>query len=789
MFLTFLKQSLRSIFRNKLYSIINFIGFGLGISVTSILVLFLISELNYDSFHEDGDQILRVIQENNMDANTKWTVPYVAGCFGPAMKNEYTEVEYSSRMYYRGGKVVKHEETKFIEDYIFAVDPDFLKMFSYPLISGDVESCLNEPQQIVITESAAKKYFGDENPLGKNLFIDQSEPFKITGIVQDPPKNSHIYFDFLLSYKTIETDPNWAWLDTWYTALVTYIKVKPGTDSEKLAEDLLPLIHKLQPDQPDMIFTLQAIPDIHLGSSHVQYDYNMHPSSYAYIYGISAIVVAIIFMACFNFINLASARALRRFREVGMRKTIGATRGQLVWQFILETLLLVFLTMIPALILVELVLPMFNQFMETNLSVFDNFIYILAILGLTLVVGIFSGTYPAMLMSRFTPISALSGLYTTGKKGSAVRTTLIISQFTVTIILIVSLLLVRNQINYLDEYPLGFEKENVLFVHLFDEGESRSFEDFRKSFESIPGVLATSGSQVIPGRTAQDHVFPDGYEAEDPWTINMNLIDDGYMETMGIEVLEGRGFDASRPSDVRSIVINEKALKDFGWDTWEGKALKQSHSGKDFNVIGLIKDYNFLSLHTPIEPQMLVYYPKRSEYISMKLDGNNLHETIKLIESKWSETFPEKQFNYEFLDDYLQKWYTTEDHMSKIVGTFSMIALFIACLGVFGLASFAIERKTKEIGIRKVLGSNTFQIVNLFTRSFIAITVVANIIAWPIAYYFIKGWLENFAYRDSISIVLFPLAGLLVFVIVFITVGTKAWLAAGMNPVLSLRDE
>ncbi len=682
-------------------------------------------------------------------------------------------------------------------------------VFNIDLIRGNSDQALVTPNSAVVTEAMAKKYFGDANPIGKIIRADNAYDFKITGTMQAIPRNSHIKCDIIASFATLTVPANENG-DYIYGAnlsefrffglnpqLYTYLllaedypanefeKILPSFIDKYLGEQIRNLGIELHP-------YLQPLTSIHL---HSKLDAEMSANSdIDYVYIFSAISLFILILACINYMNLATARSANRAKEVGLRKVVGCDRFQLIKQFLSESVFLSILAFLLALILVKLLLPVFNTLAGKNLVLaFNNSQFIFGIVGIILFVGIIAGSYPAFFLSSFKPVTVLKSSLKAGAANSALRKILVVAQFTISIIFIIGTVVVYTQLDYIQNKRLGFNKEQVVVFPMSDPPLRFEYQSFKNEILSSPDVLAVSASSSIPGGLIDIMLLQvEGQPEGENVTMEHLMVDHDFIKTLGIELTEGRDFSVEFPTDtMTAFIINETAAKQLGW---QGSPLdKRIEIGnwKRGRVIGLIKDFHVKSLYQNIEPLLLHITPTADAYLhlSARISPDNIPRTIAFMESKWRQVYPNHPYEYSFLDEDFDSLYRTEELRGKIFIVFSILAIFIACLGLFGLASFTAEQRTKEIGIRKVLGASVSGLVGLLTKEFIKLVLVSNLIAWPIAYYAMNQWLQNFAYRTNLRFDSFVWAGVIALIIAILTVSYQAVKAALTNPVESLQYE
>lgn len=792
MFKNYLKIAFRNLLRHKLYSLINVLGLALGMACCLLIILFIQDELSYDRFHEKAGQIYRVAKiekRNEGVVNYPLVFPVVA----PKLQEDFPEVLNAVRFEPRLSVLVNRENKQFLEQRFFYADSNVFDVFTFPLIKGDPKIALKEPYTLVLSEETAEKYFGSQDPLGQTLTIDNKHDYKITGVLKNIPHNSHMKFDFLASMATEEAEnPRYGKLWAWscYTYLLLP-KDYPPAELEKKFPDFI-LRNRNEQAAKAWTFYLQPLTRIHL---HSNLSYELEPNSdITSIYIFSGIGFFILLIACINFMNLATARSSNRAKEVGVRKVLGAERSQLAEQFLGESLVLSFIALPLAVALVEIALPAFNAL--TNKAVTLNSLSHQAasfgLIGIVVLVGIISGSYPAFFLSAFHPSDVLRRKLRAGVKNSFFRRILVVVQFAISIVLIVGTVIIDSQLDFIRNKKLGFDKEHIVVVRIEEPEMQKRYEPFRQELLQNPGIKSVAGSTSFPGMNPNLSLFiPEGAEDKEPLKLRNVLVDYDFIETFGIEVKEGRDFSRDFPTDAKqAFIINESAAQEFGWETSVGKKLTDLDLGSG-SIIGVVKDFHFRSKHQKIEPLILSIRPDERYiyFISVKFGQANAREILSLLQKKWKEYSPGRPLDCFFLDENFDKLYRAEERLSQIFSVFSFLAIFIACLGLFGLASFTAEQRTKEIGIRKALGASAANIVLLLSKEFTKWVIVANIMAWPVAYFVMNRWLQNFAYRISIGLWMFFLAAGLALAIAFFTISFQAVRAALANPADALRYE
>jgi putative ABC transport system permease protein len=732
----------------------------------------------------------------------------------PAFKNDLPEIRQAVRIW-PTELTVKNWDNHYFEEKIFFADAAIFNTFTFPLLKGSPDTALKAPNTIVITEKMSQKYFNSNDSLGKTLSIkwnDQTMDFKVTGIMKKIPNNSHFKTEFFASYPTLvpllKNQLN-QWLSN---SVFTYFLLPQHLPPQELEKKFPALVEKymgkdvrkfLGPDvdiNTLMKFTLRPVSQIHL-HSHTQWEIEPNGSmETVYIFSIIAFLVLLI--ACINFMNLSTARSASRAKEVGLRKTVGANKSLLVKQFIGESLFLALIAGVIAVFLVELLLPMYNAFTAKEMSnrYLTDPLSILAFIVVILFVGIVSGSYPAFHLSSFQPITVMRGTLKTGsgKQTHFLRKGLVVLQFTISIVLIIGTIVVMNQLTFLRNKNLGFQKEQVVVIPAKDNSLLNKYEAIKSELAENPGILAVATSSRIPGdRLFSDRVFlREGMEGDQSKDIIFFQIDTDFIPLLGIELAAGRNFSRDFATDEKEgVILNESAVKLLGWETPEmaiGKGLMVPDSPGKYQkrgIVGVVKDFNFKSLHQKIEPLVLYMDPQQVNYITARIKTGNLPATLAYLEKKFTAFSPGFNFDYFFLDDNFDRLYRSEEKVQTIFNFFTLLAILISCLGLFGLASFTAEQRTREVGIRKVLGATVPNIVRQLSREFITWVLLANILAWPVAFMAMSKWLQNFAYRTSIGVGTFILAGLIALVIALFTVSYQSIKTALANPVQALKYE
>ena len=810
----YLTIAVRGLHRHPIFAGLNIIGLAVGLASCLLILLYVTDELNYDQFHDRADDIYRLNWDFNWNDNEgigAGTPPPLAA----TMLNNLPEVEATTRVYPVADMVVRYEDTFFNETRIFGVDPNFFEFFSFTLLQGDPETALSEPGSVLLTEETARKYFGDAPALGKIIRIGEdqtnfagtySSTFRVTGILAQPPHNTHFEFDIITSMASHPFvaffDWSWVWMQ-----VATYAIVDEGASLETLEAKMVDLVATHAPasfnrigfSYEDLIneggrwnFVFQPMTDIHLGSANIGNRLGtLGNSTDLYIFSVVALFLLLI--ACINFMNLATARSAGRAKEVGVRKVLGSVRSNLMGQFMTEALLQSFLAMLIAVGLAAALLVPFGQMAGKPLSLLRPVWLPAALIALTVLVGLLAGSYPSLYLSAFRPIEALKGRIVSGRRGRRFRNGLVVVQFAISIALIACTLLVQSQMRYFRQADVGFDKEGVLVISNQNNRLKNQAESFKEILKNRPQIINAALTTGVP----PDYGFQDYYKVEgrsdEQFDLISYMVDDDFEATLGLEIVQGQGFSKDFPSSVDGVILNEVAVQRIGWDDPIGKTITYPSAGT-YTVIGVMKDFNFLSLRQPIVPFALFHrasesYQIPNAYVVVRLRQDDLASTLATIESEWKALAPDAPFEYTFLDDNLQAQYQAEQRLELLFLVFAGLAILVACLGLWGLAAYTAERRTKEIGVRKTLGATVPNVLVLLVKGFTKWVLLANLIAWPVAWLAMNQWLQGFAYRVEISWWIFLIAGLTALGVALLTVSFQAVKAAMANPIDALRYE
>ncbi|MCU0363766.1 MAG: ABC transporter permease, partial [Bacteroidales bacterium] len=771
MFNNLIKYSLRSFNRQRGYIAINITGLAIGIACSMLIALYVINESGFDSFNEKKDRIYRTIL-NGKIGGQELTVAYSPPIMGSTLVKEFPEVESFLRLTGRGPTVVEYNTQVFTEDHIIEADSSFFDFFSIPVLKGDALNLLNKPHRVVLTESTARKIFGDENPIDKPLKIGtDSIRYIVSGVMGDVPAKCHFEANMVTSFMTNPQSQVPVWLNN---SLATYLLLKPNTSAAdveaKFPELLLkyvgPEIQRYMGITIDDFekqgnkyrFFLQKLTDIHLDPGIEQEFRDPADPKYLWIFG--SIAVMIVLIAAINFMNLSTAQASRRAKEVGIKKVAGSTRGSLVTQFLSESFILSLTALVLAVFIIKLSLPWFNNLLgtELTLALLSDWYVIPLLLLFTLVVSLLSGSYPALFLSSFNPYEVLKGSVRNSMQNGRLRKVLVVFQFAVSIVLIIGTMIMYRQINYMINKDVGFDKEQLIVINRAGALGQR-MKAFKDIVRNIPGVVNVASSTAVPGRNNNNNGYTIEGRKDESFLMTTNWVDYNYLETYGMKLTEGRFFDESFTSDMDACVINESAKKDFAIeDNSKVRFMEPSDSGMVYRqVIGVVSNFNFQSLRNPISPYVMKFQNERITfgYISVRLSAQNYRQTIAAIEEKWKEFLPNNPLQYYFLDEDFEQMYIQEKQNASMAVVFSILAVLIAALGLLGLTSFTVEQKTKEIGVRKAMGSTVGGIYVVISREIVILVSVSALLACPLIYYIAGKWLENFYYRFTPGALIF----------------------------------
>ncbi len=788
----YIKIAIRNTWKRKGYSAVNILGLSIAVAATIILSLYAYNELTYDAFHENSEDIYLVYKERVTPSGTQdsfdtW-VP-----LKESLENTFPSILHATRQY-NGNTWVEVGQEKFQETVTYT-DSGFFEVFSFRLSQGDAENPFPDLHSIILSKDMAKKYFGSENAIGKTIRLDFGQEYVISGVLEEIPANSSMQPDLLIQ---IESDPSYSDFEqNWGSSFLnTYVQLQEGTQPRQLEAQFPSFVTTIWDQETAERTNFRLLPLLQLN--------DRFTNSFRYAYIHLGIALVIILIACINFMNMATARSMERAREVGMRKALGAQRGQLVRQFLGEALILGSLSVVFGVLITELVLPRFNDLYNVSLSL--NLLgspYAWLLLGgLVLILTLLSGAYPAFYLSRFSSIESLRGTSNKKPGGVGLRQALVVTQFAVTVVLIIGTIVVDGQIDYMKQADLGFEKENTIAIRVaqddFDNPEQAAsrLETFKQEMEQLSDVISVSSSQNVPGSWSNSFTFaiPEGWTNESPMRVRYAFMDHNFFETFGIELLEGRNFREGSESDQQeSVIINRSAMRDFGWETGVGKFIGLGSSGsRKLEVVGVVEDYNFQSLQNAVAPILHVYRQPENgvhNFVSVKVGSANVAAALTAMQQQWEMLDPSRPMDYFFLDENFNDLYERQEQLATIAGSFSLFAIVIACLGLLALVSLTVQQRKKEIGVRKILGASLGRILVMISKDYVKLVVVGFVIAIPAGYYLMDQWLDNFAYRIGLDMSTFIAAGTFVILVSLLVVGIEAAKAALTNPVESLRSE
>ena len=793
--------ALRKMRRQKGYSVINVAGLALGLACAILIVFYIHHELSFDGFHEKSDRISRVVIDATVQQN-RVQVPGAQTAFGPTLAKDYPEVEAVVRIQFGSKVLVKYADRSFYESGLLYADASFFDIFTFPLLSGDPGTVLARAKTVVLTERLARKYFRGEDPVGKFLRIGEQADFVVTGVMKDVPSNSHLQFDALISLET-RFGPNPKLGQDWVNVNTpTYVLFRDRNGAKDVEPKLTALVKEhlesfLKAIGGKMTFTFQALARVHLYSRFTM-DLAANNGSVQYIYMFGAIALFIIGIACVNFMNLATAQSAKRAREIGMRKVVGASRPALFGQFLGEAITHSLLSLMLALILVWLALPSFKFISGIDLRLgASQLAWLVPLLfGLALVVSLVAGSYPAFFLSALHPAKTLKGSWKAGPGSARFRRVLVVGQFLIGVSLIIGTALVRRQLDFMRNRDMGFSMDQVIVARIDSPAMSAGIESVKTRLRQIPGIVSAAMTQAVPGQSTELNVqpyVPEGFSETEPMLFRQFYADPDFVPTLGLAITRGRNFSRENITDADSaVMINEAAARKLGWADPVGRKIKAPTRDfgvwKEKTVVGVVRDFHFLGLRELIEPFVLDYATDQDQLV-IKLKTERLDAVIRDLERAWEEFDADRPLDFFFLDAFFDAQYRAEERLGRLFTAFSVLAVAIACLGLFGLASFMAEQKAKEIAVRKILGASIRGVSARLSFEFLKLVALAVLLAWPIAYFSMSAWLKNFAYRAAPSPWVFLGAGLAAMVIAFLAVGMQAFRAASSNPVNTLKHE
>lgn len=806
MFRNYLKTAMRSFSRQKGHVLINMIGLAVGIAASLLIFIFVQYHLNYDDHHQKGDRIYRLVLDGKIGGQ-EVLAAYTAPVIGPTMKQEFPEVEKVSRMNVWGESLLRLDERHY-EEFVCGVDSTFFSIFTIPFVEGSADKALADPYNVVLSESAATRIFGNESPMGKMIHVgDYTEPFKITGVYSDIPEDSHLQPDVMISFVTNQRANSSTWLANSFN---TYMLLKPGADYKALEKKFPDLIKKyIGPELQAYMgislddfasqgnryaFQLQPLNDIHLNPS-VEHDGrpSLDPK---YLMVFAAIALLIIIIAAINYMNLSTARAAKRAKEVGIRKVSGSTRQMLIGQFLVESIVLSLLSLVVAVVLIELALPYFNNLLDGHFDIpyLSQWYVIPALVAIVVAVGLLAGSYPAFFLSSFKPVKVLHSSVKNSMKNGKLRSILVVFQFSVSIILIIGTVVMYRQIDFMLNKDLGYDQDQLLVIQR-GQAIGNRVEAFKNQLKELPGVKNVASSTSIPFRNNNNNGYQLEGRGDESLLLFTNWVDYDFFDTYDIEVADGRAFSKEFSTDEEAVLINASAVQKFAIDEPLGIRFINGYDSTGapiyFKVIGVTKDFHHESLHSEIDPYMFKFKSEQNTwgYYTAKVAPENISQTINQIEGVWKEFTHNAPLQYFFMDDEFDRLYREEKQNAQLAILFTLLAIIIATLGLFGLTSFTTEQRTKEIGVRKAMGSSSLQVIMLLVREISILIMVSTLIAWPVAWFVLNNWLSNFYYSIPLSPIYFLLGFLVALGIALLTVSYQALKAARTNPATALRYE
>ncbi|MFC1556193.1 ABC transporter permease [candidate division KSB1 bacterium] len=782
----YIKIGIRNIIRHKTHSFISIFSLALGIACCVLVSSVIFDQLNYDNFHENAETIFSAVNKQTFEGDT-WHVTETPALLASALESDFSEIISATRFDAAGQSLIRYKDKSFFESGIYLADPSFLQIFSFKLLKGDQNTALNAPNSIIISQNIANKYFSDNDPIGEAIMYNNESTFIVTGVMENIPRNSTLRFEMLIPFKFLEDQnrsrgESFNWKRNFTS---TFFQIGQEDQVNSVSERIRNYVREKRQNDEAPEYFIVSMKDFRFspwygGSDRMQL-----------ISVFSIIAFIVLMIACINFMNLSTARSTCRIKEIGMRKVAGANRWNVIWQFLGESVLLSVISLFFAVGIVILLLPFYNNLTGSNISTstMSNSYLLIVMLGISVFTGIIGGSYPAFILSAYNPIRTIRGIFIPEIKRVVMRKILVVFQFVLSLLLIICTTVIYKQIDFVKNAGLGYDKEHVIYIP-FRPGSAQYYKILKRNVQNGPGILSVTGTHQPPygiwsnGTSAEW----DGQAEENEVLVHAGFVDYNYIETLKLKIIDGRDFSEEIPSDHQAgFIVNREMTKLMGTENVVGSRL--NFWGKEGNIIGVVEDYNFLSLNTSIPPLVLFLDPERVSYLTARISPDNISSAISFIEGVWNETIPAYPFEYRFLDADVERLYRSEEINATIIKSFSLLAIVIACLGLFALTSFIIERRTKEIGIRKALGASSITLVNLLSKEFVLLVLISNIIAWPAAYYLMKMWLQYYAYRTELNIWVFLIPGLIILLIAILTISFQTVKTARSNPVDSLRYE
>ena len=786
----YLKTAIRNLLRNPMYMLINIFGLTIGITCSLMILIFIKHEFSFDRFHNKKDNLYRLVFEL-VTPEGSTTSPQMTAPVGPTMVEAFPEVVSSTRFSSREDGYFSYDEKVFREEGLFYADSSLFQMFSFELLSGDPNTALAKPYSVVLSEETARRIFGEKDPLGETIRWNNKDDLMITGVIKSPPANSHLQFSSLISFSSRYHDRRY-YMD-WNGGMqyYHYLELVPEADIDALAAKFPDFMYEhinrmYESAGVSINASLQSIEKIHLRSG---YAGEIGPTgSMANIYIYAAIAIFILFIACINFMNLTTAMATKRAKEVGLRKVFGAARTNLIRQFLGESIVMSMIGLVIALVLIEILLPVFGKMVSRQLELYQwsNLDLLLGIPVLVLFVGILAGSYPAFYLSAFQPVSVLKGLFKGQKGFSGVRNSLVLIQFAISIVLIICTLVIYAQLGFIRSKDLGFRKDNILILAFTSESFKQQYERLKEALSGIPDVISSSATSEVPGEGFTSNGYrPEG--SESVIMFNKVAVDFDYIRTVGLQITSGRDFSEDFSTDREAYLINESLARQLDWSDPVGKTIKRNG---DHKVIGVVKDFHFAPVHQEIGSLIFDMHTYMGyKYLLVRFSTDNLPGLIADIQKAWEGIDPNEPFEYRFMDDVFGETYKAEQRMSSMLLYFAILAILIACMGLFGLALFNTEQRTREIGVRKVFGSSVSGVILLLSGKFSRWVLLANVLAWPVAYLIVRRYMQMYAYKINLPVWVFFLSAAGVYLVALLTIGLQSYKAGVTNPGDALRYE
>lgn len=789
MFQNYIKIAIRNIIKSKGYSFLNIFGIAIALTCVLLILLWVQDELSWDSFQKNVDSIC-LVEQDQPTSRGNFHVRVTPFPMGPALKKEIPEIKNSARYGFPGTILMKHNDEAFYENEVQCVDPAFLKMFTYNLIKGDMETFFTQPSSVIITEDVAEKYFGNADPVGKTITLNNKYPFTVTGVIQNIPHNTNLKFDILISFDFMKTIGLYS--DSWSAnEIYTWVQLNDNADLSVVNKKITKLRGQHASAQNSggshITFNLMPLKDMRL---YARFGYGESLGTIQTIYIFTIIAVFILIIACINYINLSTARAAKRYKEIGLRKVVGAERKNIVSQFYIESFLLIFLAVLFSLALIELLIPSFNRLSGKNFSgdILLQPVFLIGVLAVALITGFLSGTYPALFLSAFSPNRVLKGKNQFSGKSSILRKSLVVFQFALSVILITGTIVMLKQLEFLRNKNLGYDKEQLIYLPLNSETK-KSYSLLKENLGKSPDILGVTGTYQVP-TMMNENAGGAEWDGKDPNfkpKIGYAAIDYDYFKTMKIHLNEGRVYSREFATDsTKAVMINEELAKMISNKSVVGKRFSWVNDGI---IIGVIKDFSYEKVQKAIAPLAIYLMPRDVNFAVARLAPGNITQSLEHVKEIWQETYHDLPLEYRFFDEDFAKMFQADEQMMSVFSYATFFAIVVACLGLFGLAAFISELRTKEIGIRKVLGASISGITFMLSKEFILWVIASNIIAWPVSYFIMNRWLENFAYRTEMNVWVFILSAFIALLIALITVISQTIKAATANPVESLRYE